>query len=834
MSFMDIGPRGADSEGWLDRYACRVVELKTGRSILDSTCRAAISKAFKTIYRAVAFDIDGTLTSPEEVAIDPGMAKIVRDLLLRSVPVILVTGRGDTGIVAAGSEIHAGSQVNMHYLRRLYALGNNGTLFLSTPDRDPLEIFGERNSLGPELQNMDRLRQRLEEKARKVVGGTSYAVREKGRSFRIELDNEELREKVITSLESDAKKLSELAGVQLRVFRGRYGQKFNIDVAAFDKNEGLGLVASTLGISAEEILRIGDQGSEGGNDFDVLRSTSGFSVGAYCGELEVCHPVLRPGLAGQPLTGAAATKQLLTEVLLFPQLSLDPETFAQRIDSLRLFEGKAIGRSRREDDTLQERLAVRLRYLVPDLGHPGGELRALAADLYDPLSGAIRMREWELLQLPDQHPARFLFTLPDQQRWKDEAPRSSWSMFSDTGLLLRGPMYYYGLLEEDPLGSWAEADVVGPNGASEETPRTRSVQGLRHFLGHCMKFLWDARLTVKVLRQENADPLRFKVVLGILDNVRNILLQALHAAYVIDGHAATPRVVRIFVLLVRHMEFHYRFHFHPDADWRMCLAQYASLIRGVGRAAADLLRAAEFIPSLNEEVLKWRECDSFLQNVSAVQIGLHELRQRNLLSDNRLRPNAFVGIASGGIELPAIASMLCRARDLPRAVTAMAAVSIYGSDSKIPQGVRSGSDEYLRSVSKFQQNLCIFDLARKSLSDLPVVIMDDNCTTCRTLQFTRDFLVYSGADVVGAIVVRFPSANRAEQMAMPGHGFPDPEVLFAFVRGLVAPSPYARLLTLGPDQSSKSRRYLDSTDVFDKSKDRIKRYLKKNNPRAAG
>src|SRR5207248_195655 len=120
--------------------------------------------------------------------------------------------------------------------------------------------------------------------------------------------------------------------------------------------------------------------------------------------------------------------------------------------------------------------------------------------------------------------------------------------------------------------------------------------------------------------------------------------------------------------------------------------------------------------------------------------------------------------------------------------------------------------------------LCMIDNPDKHIDDAAFVIMDDNCTTCVTLQLARDFLVMQGADVVGAIAVRFPGVNRHVQMAMPGHGFCDPEILFSFIRGLIAPSPYSRLIypETGPNP------YLDQTHVFDKAKERIARYLQKN------
>ena len=58
---------------------------------------------------------------------------------------------------------------------------------------------------------------------------------------------------------------------------------------------------------------------------------------------------------------------------------------------------------------------------------------------------------------------------------------------------------------------------------------------------------------------------------------------------------------------------------------------------------------------------------------------------------------------------------------------------------------------------------------------------------------------------------------------MEGHGYVDPDLLFGFVRGLITPSPYTRLLFKG-----SPNKYEDQRGMFNKARDRIERYLYKN------
>lgn len=112
-----------------------------------------------------------------------------------------------------------------------------------------------------------------------------------------------------------------------------------------------------------------------------------------------------------------------------------------------------------------------------------------------------------------------------------------------------------------------------------------------------------------------------------------------------------------------------------------------------------------------------------------------------------------------------------------------------------------------------------------NLDGASVAILEDNSTTGVTLQFVRDMLLMKGADVIAAILVRFPAANRHVQMGMEGHGYPNPDLMFSFVRGLIASPPYTRLLFPNDDPCAP---YVDAAGVFDKCRDRIARHLAKN------
>ena len=55
-------------------------------------------RALQQKYNAVCFDIDGTLTIEHSTKIDSQVLPILANLLKRHIPILFITGRGETGL----------------------------------------------------------------------------------------------------------------------------------------------------------------------------------------------------------------------------------------------------------------------------------------------------------------------------------------------------------------------------------------------------------------------------------------------------------------------------------------------------------------------------------------------------------------------------------------------------------------------------------------------------------------------------------------------------------------------------------------------------------------
>ena len=95
----------------------------------------------------------------------------------------------------------------------------------------------------------------------------------------------------------------------------------------------------------------------------------------------------------------------------------------------------------------------------------------------------------------------------------------------------------------------------------------------------------------------------------------------------------------------------------------------------------------------------------------------------------------------------------------------------------------------------------------------------------RTVQIIINDLAKRKCYPDGIIIVRYPSLNRIPHMLIENHGCPNIDLFFNLVKGLVSSTPYSRLFF---PQDHTNKKYLDETNVFNKSRQRISRYLFKN------
>jgi len=248
--------------------------------------RESYLRSFSTSYNAVAIDFDGTLISLRSRGADPTSA-IVRSLMAcleSNLPLVVLTGRGRS----------------LLRLRRLFGESTQERVFYAMYNGS--EIL-QGSSSDYVVRKPIRLRH------------TFLSLR-RNPAFNKLVKRWSLRRASIqliprTRDKSFMDSLCDLTTNQLPSELVARNSGYSVDVypRTATKDRCLRIVNKLCGNSLR-FLRIGDQGHEYGNDYELLSSTGGFSVGTLSSDPYTCYPVLDE--QGSRILGPRGTAYLLT------------------------------------------------------------------------------------------------------------------------------------------------------------------------------------------------------------------------------------------------------------------------------------------------------------------------------------------------------------------------------------------------------------------------------------------------------------------------------------------------------------------------------------------
>lgn len=112
--------------------------------MIDDELLNNYKKSLSQKYHAVCLDIDGTLTETNSTKIDERVLPVLASLLKKRIPIVFITGRGETGLLQLKRDIIIKLQrdfgITYKQFRGMYALTNDGARLFSTKKSD-YEIF---------------------------------------------------------------------------------------------------------------------------------------------------------------------------------------------------------------------------------------------------------------------------------------------------------------------------------------------------------------------------------------------------------------------------------------------------------------------------------------------------------------------------------------------------------------------------------------------------------------------------------------------------------------------------------------------------------------------
>lgn len=745
-------------------------------------------KSLEQKYNAVCFDIDGTLTVKNSKRIDNRAINMIVELLKKKIPVVFITGRGETGLNDLKNDIYgaivSSDNIAENDIRRIYVLTNDGArLFFS--NNISFEEFLSENvyiTTSDELEQLSKMDSIIKELTSDCFNVTYSKDLKTGTIINIRMvfntNNSNIVEK---NYETIKEIISSNQFEKIHLTRGFYKDNSVIQIGTTTKDKAIKRVERVIGVPEDSMIRIGDCGDVYGNDYSMLNCKQGYSVDKTSGAVDRCFPIFDENK--NIISGVDATLELIKKSKILPTVCLEK---ADKLDYKFNF---AIA----EKNIVLGRKKLLNKYndlINVNFGENDG-----IDSLFDKASGSviIPMYEWELVS--DS-------SLKDFWSSKENG-HFKYLMRDNKNYLLRGSSTYYYLIS---------------NRKSENGKDVTSKKDVMNWHNNYIQFLDNAFNAV--LKTDDLNIIiNKKLLLGVLDNCRNALL-------VIMNHKLVSNNLNSNILLDissnKNKDFFAIYNTLleiEDSMSNMCFKNgfiinkdfVCNVIKQSKKILTDNLSIEEITKdkqNYSKDYRTYREIDNFGENYTAVSLYQEK---RN---DNDDFINAC-GLSYGGIELPIIAKTIDKSR-----IESLLLL-------KFNREVSGYSNKQLLDLRNFNINeyggLINSHLFQNSHLDL----FDDNVLTGKTLQLAINSLYDCNIDVKNICIVRYPGTNRIEQMFLDNTAAVDFHLFFDYIYGLCFSSPYSWKDNEWKDKNGKVS-YEDTLGVFDLNRKKIIECLIKN------
>lgn len=745
-------------------------------------------KSLEQKYNAICLDIDGTLTAKDSKKIDERAIKMIIELLRKKIPVVFITGRGENGLNDLKLDIYnaiiSSSNITENDIKRIFVLTNDGArLFFS--NNISFDDFLAQNTYittNHELMQLIMIDEIIKNINSNYFDVTYSRDLKTNAIINIRLvfnaGNIEFVEKFYNEIE---KIINNNGFKDIHLTRGVYEDKTIIQIGTATKDKAIKRVEKIIGVPKDSMIRIGDCGDTYGNDYSMLNCKQGYSVDKTSGSNDKCFPVFDEN--GNVLTGVDATLELIKRAKILPTVCLE----------------KADKQNYKLNFAVAERSIVlgrkKLLNKYNDLININFNENDGMDALFDKSSGSIKipMYEWEINQ---SNPLKEFWSFEKNQCFK-------YLIRDDCNYLLRGSSTYYYFIS---------------NRISENGKDITSRNDVLAWHNNYIKFFYDANEALLETKDINSI-FNKKLLLGILDNCRNVLLVIMNHKLV---HYGVNDNILLDISLKENRTFFdiydtllkveenmsnicFKSKFFIDKDF-IC-----SLVTKTKDLLIDNLRdenLSEEKDDYSKDYRAYREIDNFGENYTAV----------SLYQEKRNNKNDFInacGLSYGGIELPIIAKIVDKNR-VERLLLL-----------KFNKEVSGYSNKQLIDLRKFNINEYGGLVNSNSFQNSNFDLFDDNVLTGKTLQLAINSLYDCNIGVKNICIVRYPGINRIDQMFLNNIAAVDFHLFFDYIYGLCYSSPYS-WKDNGWQDEDEVVNYKDSLMVFDLNRKKIVECLIKN------
>lgn len=553
-----------------------------------------------------------------------------------------------------------------------------------------------------------------------------------------------------------------------------------IQISTIAKDVAMKKMEKIIGIPQHSILRIAGSGDVFLKDYLMLNCKQGNSVDKISGMSDKCFPIFDDNK--NILKGVDATLELIKKANILPAVCLE------KVDKLNYRFNFALA----EKNIVSGRKKLLNKY--NDLININFCENDGMDSLFDKESGSIiiPMYEWELIV---SNPLKDFWTARDNGNFK-------YVIRDNNNYLLRGSSTYYYFI----------SNRISKNGKD-----FTSKNDVLNWYNNYIQFLDDAFDAVFGTSDINSI-INKKLLLGILDNCRNILLIILNHRLVSD-YKKSSVLLDITSKNNRNINNIYNALFDIDETMKnMCFKNNYFVDKYI---ICELINKSQIIlmnEFLNEkkfednedyskEYRTYREIDNFAENYIAVSLYIEKSNRKNSIN--------VCGLSYGGIELPILAKII--ERDKIESALLL----------KFSKETSGYSNKQLIDLKEFNINNYGGLLNSNLFQNSKVDIFDDNVLTGKTLQLAINSLYDCNINVNNICIVRYPGINRIEQMFLNGTSAINFNLFFNYIYGLCFSSPYSWKDNEWKDNDGKIN-YTDSLGTFDLNRKKIIECLIKN------
>lgn len=781
----------------LKKIAVEILKLKNLELSEDNikTVMKDLQNRENKRYNAVCLGIDGTIENINEIS-DETLTAFC-NLLNKHIPIVFITGRGETGFKKFFNNISKKlieeKGLNKNLIKNIIGVTNDGEFLFYTSDvensKDEITLMDKCLMLAndSDLLQVKEVRNQLSNFLDTKLININFSdsncqsLRRDLVSFRIIIEDEnnieKMREFISYFIKLQKQKHPD-SKINYTIGKFKGNSVFQIGVG--NKSEAIEEIEKFLGIPRNSMIRIGDQGDSLGNDFSMLNSEQGYSVDTYSDNINTCYPVFNKN--GNLLRGVNATTYLLNTAKIYPTVCLKNPNRERYTRQLALSE-KIINQNKKGiidnyDSKINNRFQICEGF----------------NKVFDRKSGAITFEDWEWNLTDDTNELKQLFSQKENGGYK-------YCLDTDSTKLLRGAETYYYFL------------------ANRTNDITDDKLIMTWYLNH-MDFFKKASLIVKNYKVKEY-PYDLKLFLGLLDNMRNVALINLNTA-IVSTFSDNKNVLLSLDSYNKHDDIKEWFDICNDIYQQitqLCFYDDKSKEIDTQSTYKTLNLMINKYPQIINKVLSeknldlnnrcyrtYREIDNFMENYITIKSTIDDLKKEDKGFLNQ--PINFIGLLYGGLELPLLAREIIKAE--------------HGNVDASAFIVRKKNYNEMHS-DNFFQNLIkqkIDIIGERDYHRGINIVTDDNVLTGVTMQAALELLFESEIYVDNLSVVRYPSINRVAHMFSNNRGAIDTSKFTTYIKGLIFPSPYTKI--------RDGKQMVDELGVFNKSRDRIVRFLYKN------